>query len=348
MTGKYKSIWFLGDVATQVPIDLTGHDITGPENLLVVNQEGAFRDQRDGDHPTDAGKYNLTNDREYWRRFGGNALPSIANNHFEDFGYKESVGPLFGSKDFWSKKVYLGVQEVIIVSVAFPNTAPYSWRQQKVANYATPSQALELVAATRKAHSDAILCVFVHWGYELCDLPYPADRAIAQDMAEMGVDLIVGHHPHVVQPVELIGDCVVAYSLGNFVLPEGTWSGKHLSYGGRGDAGLALKLGEDGVFVADVKLDMVAKNGTALVSISEERPIRDAFVGGSREAYAQRFKTLIREGKITLPKGIPVLESYGGAWEEGAILAYQDARQMVRNLLVRAGLHKPKTRRREA
>lgn len=62
-----------------------------------------------------------------------------------------------------------------------------------------------------------IRVVSIHWGVEGSAVPSKRQRELARLMAEQGVDLILGHGPHVLQPVERIGSCVVAYSLGDFV-----------------------------------------------------------------------------------------------------------------------------------
>jgi poly-gamma-glutamate synthesis protein (capsule biosynthesis protein) len=66
----------------------------------------------------------------------------------------------------------------------------------------------------------------LHWGMEYELYPTPEQVDIAHAMAELGVDAIVGHHPHVLQPLELYRtvrdpDRVVpvAYSLGNLTNP---------------------------------------------------------------------------------------------------------------------------------
>lgn len=56
-----------------------------------------------------------------------------------------------------------------------------------------------------------------HWGAEYVQTPNTQQRRWAQKMARLGVTAIIGSHPHVMQPVERIGNTVVAYSLGNFV-----------------------------------------------------------------------------------------------------------------------------------
>jgi poly-gamma-glutamate synthesis protein (capsule biosynthesis protein) len=57
---------------------------------------------------------------------------------------------------------------------------------------------------------------FVHWGSNYTPISGSQRRA-ASAFSEAGFDLVIGHHPHVVQPVEIIGDMPVVYSIGNFV-----------------------------------------------------------------------------------------------------------------------------------
>jgi poly-gamma-glutamate synthesis protein (capsule biosynthesis protein) len=80
-----------------------------------------------------------------------------------------------------------------------------------------------LAADIEKAQTlaDAVL-VSLHWGNEYQLTPSPEQRQLAQFLADYGVTLIIGHHPHVVQPLEWVtgknGDStLVVYSLGNFV-----------------------------------------------------------------------------------------------------------------------------------
>ncbi|MBQ3689535.1 MAG: CapA family protein [Bacteroidales bacterium] len=64
-----------------------------------------------------------------------------------------------------------------------------------------------------------ILCV-LHWGYEFRDKPEFFQRIQAQRLISAGADIIIGHHPHVVQTTELINSKLVVYSLGNFVFDQ--------------------------------------------------------------------------------------------------------------------------------
>jgi len=82
-----------------------------------------------------------------------------------------------------------------------------------------------LISADIRKARDAgaeIVCVCVHWGDEYHMLPNRAQRDLADWLQAQGVELIIGSHPHVVQPMELRDNpdgsrCLVVYSLGNFI-----------------------------------------------------------------------------------------------------------------------------------
>jgi len=76
--------------------------------------------------------------------------------------------------------------------------------------------------AVREARTKAdLVVVSVHWGNEYQHAPTKRQRDIAQALVAAGCDVILGHHPHVLQPVELLESdgrtALVVYSLGNFI-----------------------------------------------------------------------------------------------------------------------------------
>jgi len=84
-----------------------------------------------------------------------------------------------------------------------------------------------------KSKCDLVFLV-LHWGLEHELFPHPAQREWAQKFADAGADVIIGHHPHVIQPYELLttGDSKkvpVFYSLGNLT-PPGSSAHTVLSY----------------------------------------------------------------------------------------------------------------------
>lgn len=74
------------------------------------------------------------------------------------------------------------------------------------------------VAAVRAAAEVADhVVVAIHWGTERADCPDVNQRHLARLLTDAGADVIVGHHPHVLQGVQTLDEALVAYSLGNFV-----------------------------------------------------------------------------------------------------------------------------------
>ncbi|GLQ79798.1 metallophosphatase [Mesorhizobium huakuii] len=102
--------------------------------------------------------------------------------------------------------------------------------------------------AERRPRVD-LLCAVPHWDWEFRHFPRAGTKALARRLAGQGVGLIAGHHAHVLQPVERIGDAIVAYGLGDFLgtaLARQPWPGR---------------IG--GIFVVDVSADEGSRGAIA-------------------------------------------------------------------------------------
>jgi len=70
-----------------------------------------------------------------------------------------------------------------------------------------------------------------HWGMERFLIPSPGQMDQARAFADAGASLVLGHHPHVVQGMEMVGNVPVVYSLGNFMSSHVYWdSGDYLNW----------------------------------------------------------------------------------------------------------------------
>jgi poly-gamma-glutamate synthesis protein (capsule biosynthesis protein) len=91
------------------------------------------------------------------------------------------------------------------------------------ANGAPGADEATVLAAVKAARAQCdLLVISVHWGIEYATAPRPEDVDIAHKMLEAGATVIVGAHPHVLQPIETYKtqdgrDTVIFYSLGNFL-----------------------------------------------------------------------------------------------------------------------------------
>jgi poly-gamma-glutamate synthesis protein (capsule biosynthesis protein) len=81
-----------------------------------------------------------------------------------------------------------------------------------------PAQALADIRFARALADLVIVCP--HWGVEYALKPTSEQEALAHQMIDAGADIIVGSHPHVVQPLENYHDHWIAYSLGNFIFDQ--------------------------------------------------------------------------------------------------------------------------------
>lgn len=68
----------------------------------------------------------------------------------------------------------------------------------------------------RRADAEVVI-VSIHWGDEYQRTPSQAQRQMADFIHRNGVDIIVGSHPHVIQPIEADSERITIYSLGNFI-----------------------------------------------------------------------------------------------------------------------------------
>jgi poly-gamma-glutamate synthesis protein (capsule biosynthesis protein) len=73
---------------------------------------------------------------------------------------------------------------------------------------------LGVAAALKQAD---IVVVLLHAGTEESSVPSVAQRTLAEAAIDAGALLVIGSHPHVLQPVEEYGRGLIVYSLGNFV-----------------------------------------------------------------------------------------------------------------------------------
>lgn len=150
---------------------------------------------------------------------------SLANNHVLDQGtggFTETRDTLkslgirtIGTTDH-TPVTTLAVEGVTIGLVAFTD-----WR-----NAQAPDFGRRVMMTRRLARDDwrsvctvraDLICAVPHWDWEFRHFPHATTRALAERLAAQGIGLIAGHHAHVVQPVERIGDTVVAYGLGDFL-----------------------------------------------------------------------------------------------------------------------------------
>ena len=173
-------------------------------------------------------------------RLAGFDLLSVANNHLGDYGNDaigETLDKLTDAKfrtvgagtDLASatKPVVITVNGVRVGFIATDSIGetPAAGRDSPGTNRidAPPRtgpldrQALDRVADSVRDLDADVMIAMPHWGTQYTNRPEPSQRRIARALADAGVDVVVGGHPHWVQGWESIGDATVVHSLGNFI-----------------------------------------------------------------------------------------------------------------------------------
>jgi poly-gamma-glutamate capsule biosynthesis protein CapA/YwtB (metallophosphatase superfamily) len=114
----------------------------------------------------------------------------------------------------------------------------YYWNRRTAATNEFPGSAMETpehlradIGALRK-QVDRVVVEF-HWGVPYEREPLPEDREKARLAVDCGADAVVGHHAHVIQPMEVYRGCPIFYSVGNFTFGSGNSRAEGLMVGFR-------------------------------------------------------------------------------------------------------------------
>ena len=155
----------------------------------------------------------------------------LANNHAYDKGETAILysNKYWGSKDVIAAGTYSSFEDRDNIKVYEKNGIKYAFLAYTTSlnGYTLSSDKSYLV----NVYSDClvkddinkikdkvdVVIVAMHWGDEYTNTPTNSEVAIAQYLSELGVDLVIGTHPHVFQPIEYVGETLVIYSLGNFI-----------------------------------------------------------------------------------------------------------------------------------
>ncbi|MCJ7656375.1 MAG: AmmeMemoRadiSam system protein B, partial [Candidatus Atribacteria bacterium] len=155
----------------------------------------------------------------FWSHFN---LFSLANNHTPDLG-KEGLeetkkwlrkygiafvgNPLSVSSDNLSSSFIRDN----ITFLAFNQIFPFIHKEEEM---------IKAIKAVKSLNPDNFLIVSMHWGEEYKLINSPVQQKLAHKIIEAGADLMIGHHPHIVQNIEKYQGKLIFYSLGNFIFDQ--------------------------------------------------------------------------------------------------------------------------------
>ena len=163
-------------------------------------------------------------------------MVSLANNHTMDRGEKA----ILNSCEYWKNKdvlasgSYCSKEDSEAIQIREKNGIKYTLLAYTYGtNGISVPQGKDYLVnlySDAKVKSDIekvrdkvdLLMVSMHWGTEYRTEPTEEQKRQAEYLSSLGVDIIIGTHPHVIQPITYIDDTLVIYSLGNFISAQST------------------------------------------------------------------------------------------------------------------------------
>ena len=163
-------------------------------------------------------------------------LVSLANNHTLDRGEKAVIS----SCNYWKTKnvltagSYTSNEEANEIKIKEKNGIKYTLLAYTYGTNGIPvpqgKDYLVNIYSDEKVKNDIekvrdkvdVLLVSMHWGNEYQTEPTAEQKRQAEYLSSLGVDIIIGTHPHIIEPITYINDTLVIYSLGNFISAQST------------------------------------------------------------------------------------------------------------------------------
>lgn len=180
------------------------------DDLSIVNMEGTLTDSTTREDKT----YAFKAPAEYAGILSGSSVEAanLANNHSSDYGSQSTTDTIKALED--AGVTTFGFDQIKILDikgVKIGLTGIYELAE----HMGKAEQVKENITALKEAGAQLIIVNF-HWGVEKEYYPNDTQKQLAHLAVDSGADLVIGHHPHVLQGVEKYKDKYIAYSLGNF------------------------------------------------------------------------------------------------------------------------------------
>ena len=199
------------------------YDLYGPEyflknvrsifeedDLTIVNMEGTLTEETTRVEK----QFAFKGDPDYVKILTSSSVEAanVANNHSHDYGeksFQDTVNILEtnGIRTFGYDNV--AIMEIKGIRVGMFGIYELDDHLERI------PQVKKDIAKLKEQQADIIVAVF-HWSNELVTVPDENQVTLAHLAIDEGADVVVGHHPHVVQGIEKYKGKIIAYSLGNF------------------------------------------------------------------------------------------------------------------------------------
>ena len=209
---------------------------------------------------------------------------SLANNHSSDFGQSgllhtresltESSFKVFGDSRLIAASTTISYLDLVDTRVALIGL-------HTLFNMPT-EKAIQVLLQTASLESDMQI-VYIHWGTEYVLAPTSVEENLARILVKAGADLIIGHHPHVVQSIQMVDGVPVFYSLGNFIFDQ------YFSLDVQQGLALKLEIGKESSLLTLLPV-------TSVGSFAQPRLMREGEGRTFLHSLAERSDTALKVG----------------------------------------------------
>lgn len=183
-------------------------DIFAEDDLTIVNFEGTLSERGTRSDK----QFAFRGKPEYANILSSSSVEAanLANNHSSDYG-ADSLADTVKTLEDEGITTFNGEDTKVldINGVKVGLVGIYALNE---------TRAKEIEPAMEKVKEDGaeLIIVNMHWGQEGAKTPNSTQRELAHKAIDLGADLVVGHHPHVLQGLEKYNGKYIVYSLGNF------------------------------------------------------------------------------------------------------------------------------------
>lgn len=156
---------------------------------------------------------------------------NVANNHIYQHGFgpfsdtieilKQNNIHVCGTSDDFLEDSCFSINGKFVAIIGFSARPRQGFSDTPPYNEFSEKQSFSRIKQVKKWAE--VIIVSIHWGDEFISVPKNSEEKIAKKMIDSGANFVIGHHPHVLRPIEEYGDALIAYSLGNFIC-DMTWN----------------------------------------------------------------------------------------------------------------------------
>lgn len=186
------------------------YDILSNDNLSIANLETTFTDASVRNKKT----FNFKGDADYTNILTSGSIEAVnlANNHTYDYmekGYKDTIDALEGAEIPYFGYDNYSILDIDGISVGLAGIT--GWNEN------TAKENTKKAINYFYENNVSLIIITYHWGIERDYKQSSLQENIGRFAIDNGADLVIGHHPHVLQGIECYNGKYIVYSLGNFV-----------------------------------------------------------------------------------------------------------------------------------